>query len=168
MLPHCRRVILSEAYCARRRIVQPQYVLRIELVALLEHVDDRLLPFHVFIDKDKRGGFSGGLKTSVRQSFPAVELGVQAVKVLLLDEEDVEGLRTAMRHQGQYDNHLLAESDVLLFRSIFQLAVVRGNDYSYRGIFAPLLRMQLQGCVVSIRLNHSIYFFIFQELVLHH
>ena len=82
----------------------------------------------------------------MRQSFPAAELGVLAVEVFVLDEEDVEGLRTGMRHQCQHDNHSLAESDVLPSRDLLQPVIVRGCDFLNGRVFAPLLKIQLQGC----------------------
>ena len=64
----------------------------------------------------------------MRQSFPAAELGVLAVEILVQHEEDVQCLRTGVRHQCQQDGHTFVESDFLLSGHVLQPAVRRRRD----------------------------------------
>ena len=121
---------------------QPKYVQGIEPMIPLEHPDNGFFLFHVFSGKNKGCRFSGGKETAVRQSFPTAVLPVE---VLVLHEEDVKPLRTGMRHQGQHDNHPLAECDFLPPGHAFQPAVGRRCDFLNGGVITSLLEIELNG-----------------------
>lgn len=67
----------------------------------------------------------------MRQPFPAAELGVLAVEVFVLHEEDIQCLRTSMWHQSQHDNNPFVERDFLSAGHAFQPFVSRWCDFLY-------------------------------------
>lgn len=67
----------------------------------------------------------------MRQPFPAAELGILAVEILVLHEEDIQCLGTGMRHQSQHDNDPFVERDFLSAGHAFQPFVSRWCDFLY-------------------------------------
>ena len=86
-------------------------------------MDDLFAFLHVLPGKDERCGFTRRKESSVRQTFPTAELGVLAVKVLVLHKEDVQYLRTDMGHQGKHDNDPFFKIGVRLSRHRLHPAV---------------------------------------------
>ena len=81
----------------------------------------------------------------MRQSFPAAELGVLAVEVLVLHEEDVQHLWTNVGHESQHHHDTLAETDVRTTRHSLHPAVPRRVYLFQPAVFALLPEVKLYG-----------------------